>query len=100
MEFKVRKVTKANGGVDFRICLSLSADEAINAPRIADDDNVNLDFHRMKGDVSQRADWVLCWARILAFWAHMWGERESHMPVIAHGMQLRKRRKRKSRKRK
>ena len=86
MEFKVRKVTKGNGGVDFRIHLSLSEDEAKNAPRIADWDETNLDFHRTQGDVGQRADWVLMQARLLAYWSDIWNNRDRHKALITQGL--------------
>lgn len=101
MEFKVRKVTKAHGEVDFRICLSLSEDEAINAPRIADWEETNLAFHRIQGDAGQRADWVLMQARLLAYWAGVWNEKEQHLAMITRGMQAKQARtSRKKRRRK
>lgn len=90
MKFKARKVTRANGEVEFRLCLTLSADEAENAPRIADDPSLDLNFHRCQGTEDQKADWVLMWARILAFWAAAWEAREKNQRFITQSVQKRR----------
>lgn len=99
MEFKVRKVTKADGGVDLRICLSLSADEAHNVPRIADWDETNLSLNRATGTVEQRADWVLMQARLLAYWADIWNNRDQNSQLIMQSIQAKEARKPHKRKR-
>lgn len=101
MRFKARKVTRANGEVELRLCLSLSADEAENAPRIADDENVTLDVQRLaKGeDVGVYADQVLCWLRILVFWVGIWNEKEKRSGFITRGIQSRKAKQPRKRKR-
>lgn len=71
MRFKARKVTRANGEVDFKFHLSLSGEEANMVPRIADWDATTMDFHRQQGDDEQRADWVLMQARLVAYWSGM-----------------------------
>lgn len=92
MRFKARKVTRANGEVELRLCLSLSADEAENAPRIAEDETVTLDVHRMARGESPYvyADQVLCWLRILVFWVGIWSEKEKRSGFIVDSIMKRK----------
>ena len=99
MNFKVRKVTRSNGEVEFRLCLSLSAEEANEIPRIADWDETHMDFHRAQGDVGQRADWVLMQARLVAYWSEILKDKDKHMPMIISGIESRnaKRKKRRNR---
>lgn len=97
MKFKARKVTRANGEVELRLCLTLSADEAENAPKIADDDQVRVDVHRMAtGErLDVYADQVLCWLRILVFWVAVWNDRENHHSFLVRSQGVRKARQRK-----
>lgn len=89
MKFKARKVTRANGEVELRLCLTLSADEAENAPRIADDPNVSVDVHRMAAGerLDVYADQVLCWLRILIFWVASWNDRDRQSGFIVRSIQ-------------
>jgi len=100
MKYKARKVTKENGEVELRLCLTLSAEEAANAPRIADDPNVTVDIHRLgigeKPDV--QADFQITYLRNLVFWASIWNERERNKGFITYSMQAKEARKRKPRK--
>lgn len=98
MKFKARKVTR-DGEVEFRITLTLTSDEAENAPRISDDSGLDLDFHRYQGDPDRRADWVLMWLRILAFWAAAWEAREQNKRFITQSVQKRRKPAARSRKR-
>lgn len=101
MRFKARKVTRPTGEVELRLCLTLSAEEAENAPRIADDPSVTLDVHRMaRGEsLGVYADQVLCWLRILVFWVGVWGDKENQSRFITHSILSKKAKQRPPRKR-
>ena len=98
MRLKARKVTRASGAVEYRMVLELTADEAENAPRIADD-CLDPHFHRTQGDSAQQADWILMQARLLAFWAGTWEQREQHWRFITQAAQKRRKPAARSRKR-
>lgn len=99
MKFKARKVTRANGEVELRLCLTLSAEEAEKAPKIADDPGLSVDVHRIAAGekLEVYADQVLCWLRILVFWVGVWNDRDDRHAFLIRSAQQRKARERKPR---
>jgi len=96
-----RRLVRRSEGVELRLSLLFSEEEAKAIPRIADDPNVGFDKLRVEGDLWQQVDYYLTYLRILAYWASIWENRDKHSDLIMRNIQRRgtvmKKRKRRNR---
>jgi len=83
MKFNPKLIRGKDGGVEIRLSLSFTPEEAKSLDRIPDDPGVGFHNLRAEGDIYQKSDFYLCQLRIITSWIGMWYD-EDIMREHAH----------------